>query len=92
MFFTASCGVSKFLSIFFIWENVKPNNKGALFNKKLLGFKQNGRFYEGILQKYMGERLGKGAIFVPLESSNVFHKLFKEYKISVKIKKVLDYF
>ncbi|MEK6848731.1 MAG: nucleotidyltransferase domain-containing protein [Nanoarchaeota archaeon] len=77
---------------FFVWENIKPNNKRVLFNKKLLGFSQNGKFYDGILQKYKGERLGKGSIMVPLESSNIFHELFKKYKISVKIKKVLDYF
>ncbi len=77
---------------FFVWENIKPNNIRVLFNKKLFGFGQNGKFYDGILQKYKGERLGKGSIIVPLESSNIFHELFKKYKISVKIKKVLDYF
>ena len=76
---------------FFIWENVNPNNKRVLFNKQLLGYKQKEKFYQGLLQKYSGERMGKGCILVPLEHANQFHQLFKKYKITVKIKKVLEY-
>ena len=76
---------------FFIWENVTPNNKRVLFNKQLLGYKQKGKFYQGLLQKYEGGRMGKGCILVPLEHSTKFHNLFKKYKITVKIKKVLEY-
>lgn len=76
---------------FFIWENIKPNSKRVLFNKQLFGYKQNKKFYLGLIQKYHGERIGKGCIITPLENSNIFHKLFKKYKINVKIKKVLEY-
>lgn len=76
---------------FFIWENVKPNSKRVVFNKKLLGYSQSGKFYSGILQEYDGEKLGKGCILVPLEHSSEFHKLFKKHNISVKIKKIVDY-
>jgi len=76
---------------FLIWENVKPNSKRVLFNKQLFGHKQQGKIYQGLLQKYEGKRLGKGCINIPLEHFNVFHSLFKKYKISVKIKKVLEY-
>ncbi len=76
---------------FFIWENVTPNSKRVLFNKQLIGYKQKGKFYQGLLQKYQGERMGKGCILVPLENSLKFHELFKKYKITVKIKKVLEY-
>ena len=76
---------------FFIWENIKPNSKRVLFNKQLFGYKQRKKFYNGLIQKYNGERLGKGCIVVPLEHANVFHKLFQRYKITTKIKKVLDY-
>ncbi|MBN1156623.1 nucleotidyltransferase domain-containing protein [Candidatus Woesearchaeota archaeon] len=76
---------------FFIWENIKPNSKRVLFNKQLLGYRQNGRFYDGLMQKLNGERLGKGCLLVPLESSIAFHKLFKKYNIAVKIKKVIEY-
>src|SRR3989344_1222987 len=77
--------------VFFIWENIKPNNKRVLFNKQLLGYSQKGKFYHGLIQRYNGERLGKGCIIVPLEFSNIFHNLFKKYKITVKIKKILEY-
>lgn len=76
---------------FFIWENVNPNSKRVLFNKQLFGHKQKNKFYQGLLQKYSGERMGKGCILVPLEHSNQFHNLFKKYRITVKIKKVLEY-
>lgn len=76
---------------FFIWENIKPNSKRVLFNKQLLGYNYRGKFYDGLLQKYQGEKLGKGCIIAPLENSNVFHKLFKKYNIPVKIKKVVSY-
>jgi len=75
----------------FIWENIKPNSKRVLFNKQLLGYKQNKKFYQGLIQKYNGKKLGKGCIAVPLEHSNILHKLFKKYRIPVKIKKVLEY-
>ena len=75
---------------FFIWENIKPNSRRVLFNKQLLGYNQNGKFYNGLLQKYAGERLGKGCIVVPLEHSTIFLKLFRKYQAKVKIKKVLE--
>ncbi len=78
------------LKVFFIWENVQPNSSRVLFNKQMFGYKQKDKFYAGLIQKYNGERLGKGCILVPIEQSNVFHNLFKKYKIAVKIKKVAE--
>lgn len=77
--------------VFFIWENIKPNSKRVLFNKQLFGYKQNEKYYKGLVTKYQGEKLGKGCIVVPLENYNVIHNIFKKYKIAVKIKKVLEY-
>ncbi len=76
---------------FFIWENIKPNSRRALFNKRLFGFKGAERFYSGLLQKYGGERMGKGCILVSLEQANMFLKFFRQNKVTVKIKKVLVY-
>lgn len=76
---------------FFIWENVKPNAKRVLLNKQLFGHTQGKKFYDGLIQKFNGERLGKGCILVPLEHATVFMKLFRKHKVSVKIKKVLEY-
>ena len=77
--------------VFFIWENVKPNSKRVLFNKQLFGYKQKKKFYSGLIQKYKAEKLGKGCIIIDSDHSNILHRLFKKYKITVKIKKVLEY-
>ncbi len=75
----------------FVWENIKPNSKRVLFNKQMFGYKHENKFYSGLLQKYEGERLGKGCVLVDLGHYMLFYKLFKKYKISVKIKKIIDY-
>ncbi len=76
---------------FFIWENVKPNAKRVLFNKQLFGFKQRNKFYQGLLAKYTGERLGKGCVLVPAEHTPLFLALFRKYKITVRIKRIVEY-
>ena len=76
---------------FFMWENIKPNSKRVLFNKQMFGYKFKGKAYSGLLQKVNGQRLGKGCISVPLESATPCLKLFRQHKITVKIKKVLEY-
>lgn len=75
----------------FVWENVAPNSKRVLFNKQIFGYKYGKKSYMGLLQKYSGERLGKGCILVDLEHYLIFYKLFQKYRISMKIKKVLEY-
>lgn len=77
--------------VFLIWENIKPNSKRVLFNKQMFGYKHGRKRYDGLLQKFGGEKLGKGCITIPLENSNIFHGIFRKHKISVKIKKVIDY-
>ena len=77
---------------FFFWENIKPNSKRVLFNKYIFGYKQNKKRYPGLLDKHNGERMGKGGIIVPADSANIFLSLFRKLKITVKIKKVLEYF
>ena len=76
---------------FLIWENVKPNSKRVLLNKQLLGYTLNNKFYNGLLQKYGGEKLGKGCIVIPVEHTLVLLSLFRKYNVAVKIKKVVEY-
>lgn len=76
---------------YFMWENIKPNSKRVIFNKQIFGYSQGNRYYEGMLDRYKGERLGKGCIVVPSEYTVVFHKLFKKNEITVKIKRVVEY-
>lgn len=76
---------------FFIWENIKPNAHRVSLNKKLFGHRQGKKFYNGLLQEYGGERIGKGCIAAPLENANIFQQLFRKYNVSVKVRKVLEY-
>ncbi len=76
---------------FFIWENIKPNARRVSVNKKLFGHRQGGKFYNGLLQELNGERVGKGCIAVPLENATSFQQLFRKCKVSVKMRKVLEY-
>ena len=73
------------------WENIKPESKRVLLSKRLFGYKKNNKKYEGLVKKYNGERVGKGLILVPSFNEKIFLRLFKEMKISAKIKKILEY-
>jgi len=75
----------------FVWENVQPNSTRVSLNKKLFGFKQKGHTYAGLLSQYNGTRLGKGCIIVPGENAQLFHDLFKKERITVRIKKFIEY-
>lgn len=75
----------------FAWENITPNAKRVLINKQIFGHALHGKWYNGLLQKYQGTRLGKGCIIVPSEHGVLFHKLFKKHAITVKIKKIIEY-
>ena len=76
---------------YFVWENIHPETKRILFSKRLLGYAQNGKKYVGLLEKFAGTKLGKGIIVVPSEHSTLFTAFFRENKITVKIRKTLDY-
>ncbi len=73
------------------WENVKPESKRVLLSKRLFGYTKGKKSYGGLIQKYEGERVGKGTIAVPSESLKIFLELFKDMKVTVKIKKILEY-
>ena len=75
----------------FAWKNIKPNSKRVLLSKKIFGYNHYGKFYNGMLQKYNGKLLGSGVISIPTEHANLFIKLFRTFKISVKIIKVFKY-
>ena len=75
----------------FVWENITPNAKRVAVNKKLFGHTHRKKYYPGLLELYQGQRLGKGCIVVDLAHAKLLHQVFKKYKISVKIKKVIAY-
>lgn len=73
------------------WEAVKPESKRVLLSKRLFGYSHEGKRYPGMVQKYNAEKMGKGIISVGSQYTNLFIKLFREMKISVKIRKVIEY-
>lgn len=73
------------------WRDVKPNAKRVYFNKKIFGYTHHQKHYPGILQRYSGQKLGKGAILIPTEAQKEIQDLLKKFKISTKILKVLEY-
>ncbi len=73
------------------WENIKPESKRVLLSKRMFGYKKNKKSYKGLVQNYNGERIGKGLIAVPSANTKIFLKLFRDMKITVKIKKILEY-
>lgn len=75
----------------FFFENISPNSKRVMINKRMFGYMHSGKRYEGMVEKYRGERLGKGGIMVPTEHANEFIKAFRKLKVNFKIKKIIDY-
>ncbi|MFH0876246.1 MAG: nucleotidyltransferase domain-containing protein [archaeon] len=76
--------------VYYFWENVTPNNKRVMFNKQMFGYSFKGKKYNGLIQKFKAERMGKGCIKAPMESYLEFAKLFKKYRIAVKIIKAME--
>lgn len=74
-----------------LWEVVKPDSKRVLLNKRLFGYTHSGKFYDGLLQKYGAEKLGKGCIAIPISSAQIFLSLFNEMKVSIETREVLEY-
>lgn len=75
----------------FSWEKVKPESKRVLLFKRLFGFKNQKKEYKGLLDKYGGEKLSKGSIMVATKHSVEFMKLFKKMRVTVMIRKVVEY-
>lgn len=73
------------------WENIKPESKRVLLSKRLFGYKKDKKIYKGLIQKYGGEKIGKGLISIPSSNTKIFLKLFRDMEVTIKIKKILEY-
>ncbi len=73
------------------WDEIKPNSKRVQFNKKMFGQKQNKKFYQGILQKYNGKKIGKGAIIISTEANKELQELSKKLKTPIKTINAMEY-
>src|SRR3989338_6356007 len=77
--------------IIFSWVNIKPNAKRVMLNKKIYGYNHYGKLYNGILGKYNGKKIGSNVIILDVEWLNEAIKIFRQYKVSVKILRVFEY-
>lgn len=73
------------------WSNIKPDSKRVMLNKRLIGYSHYGKKYSGLLEKYSGVKLGANVIIVPIEQLNLFIREFHEFKVPVKILRILEY-
>lgn len=78
--------------VIFSWENTRlPESKRVLLNRRLYGYNRRGKQYDGLLEKYGGEKLSPGSIIIPLEHLHSFEKFFREYRVAARIFQTMAY-
>lgn len=78
--------VKQFIIIF--WERI-GKNRGSFLNK-LYGFKIKEKYYEGLVSKFGGKKLGKSCIMLPIQYKEEIFKLLKKYEVEAKILEVFS--
>ena len=79
-------GTRHFVIIY--WEKI-GKNRGAFLNK-LYGVKIKDKFYEGLLKRFSGRKLGKSCIMIPIVYKKDILRLIKEYKAEARIIEVFS--
>lgn len=74
----------------FFWENIRSQKKRTNVYRSLFGYKDKGKSYPGLVEKYGAQRLSKGSILVPVEYGQVFRDLFKKLKVPSKEKTLIE--
>jgi hypothetical protein len=62
-----------------------------MLSKKLFGYNHYKHYYEGILKNYNGLKLGSNVILLDAEGLNEVLKIFRYFKVAVKIVRVFQY-
>ncbi len=75
--------------ILFQWESIRDDSKRVLLNKRLFGYRQYGKRYEGALGSTGGEKLGSNCILIPIEHHRRVREIFRDMKIDVKVRDVI---
>ncbi len=70
------------------WNGIENNSKRVMLNKNLFGYSHYGKKYSGLVEKYDGKKIGANVLLINLENLNVFLKLFRGFKVAVKIQRV----
>jgi len=73
--------IKKYAIIF--WNKIRKN-RGAFLNK-LYGVKVKGKYYEGLVSRFSGKRIGKSCIIVPIAYKKDVFNLLKKYKVEAKV-------
>jgi len=73
------------------WENVKPDSRRVMLNKKLFGYKHYKYSYDGILKNYNSVKLGSNVVLVDSVGLIEILKVFKHFRVAVKINRVFEY-
>lgn len=68
------------------WFSPKQINLRVKLTRGLYGYKQKGKFYEGILKRIDAVSLGNGAALIPLQHLAKLTKILKELQIKFTIK------
>lgn len=71
------------------WNSPEEVNTRVKLARKLYGYKQKGRFYEGMLKQIEAIQLGGGAALIPLQHLTKLTKILKELKIRFIIKETI---
>jgi predicted nucleotidyltransferase len=72
------------------WENVKPESKRVMLNRKLFGYVKNKKTYPGFVSCYNARRIAKGALLVPLEHRLAFEELFQSFAVPLNVHSLLE--
>lgn len=73
------------VGVVFTWENVSAPGVRTNLYRNLFGFVSHGKRYPGLVAKVGGQRLGKGAIWVPLEHLQTVQRVFRDHQIACRI-------
>ena|SRR3989344_3763474 len=72
--------IKHFIIIF--WNKI-GKNRGSFLNK-LYGVKIKQKYYEGLIAKLNGKKIGKSCIMLPIQYKNDIFKLLKEHEVEAK--------
>lgn len=76
--------------VVFTWENVSTPGVRTNLYRNLFGFLSHGKRYPGLIATVGGQRLGKGAIWVPLEHFERTRRIFREHHIACRVVTAVD--
>lgn len=69
----------------FSFKDIKPEKKRIRVFRNLYGYKIDRKKYSGLIETLDGIKIGKGAVMVPAENSQIIQKLFRKEKLTPNI-------